>query len=329
MFSFSLMLFAGLVILAISGDRLVRGSVSAAMKLGVSQVLASVVIVGFGTSAPEMLVAIDATMSGAPGMAMGNIIGSNIANILLVLGLPALFFTLKPNGRGLRRSIIVTVFATAAWLILTPIYGLSPIIGVAFLCTLLAYIFSALVWADSPATEQLADDDIVHEAPVNPILTAGYICIGIVGLPLGAHLTITGATGIAELLNFRGELVGLTLIALGTSLPELAAAMAAVYRKEPDVIFGDVAGSNLFNLLGAGGIISLFGHFELPAIFNQFDHWFMGGTLLFLMIYIFCRRQIGWLTGSCFLAIYVLYLLGLYYFYVLGLNWSVLWTQIS
>ena len=318
-------LVAGLVCLVLAGDFIVRGAVATALKLGVSQILASVLIVGFGTSAPEMLVAVEATMSGTPGMAMGNIVGSNIANVLLVLGFPALLMSIHTSGHGLIRSTLFTAAATIVWLVVTPIYGLTPLIGVIFLFGLILYVSSSLI---RPKTADVSDliADEVKKPPPGWTKTALFIALGVVGLPLGAHLTITGAIGISEDVSWlSSELVGLTILAIGTSLPEFAAAIAAAMRKENDVILGNVVGSNMFNILGAGGIIALFGPIGLPPIFGEFDHWFMGAAFAFVLLFVVLRRPIGWLSGSILLAGYVFYLFGLHHFYVLAQNWGDLW----
>lgn len=321
----SLMLVAGLVFLVLAGDFIVRGAVSVALKLGVSQILASVLIVGFGTSAPEMLVAIEATASGTPGLAMGNIVGSNIANVLLVLGAPALFMAVYTDGRGLLKSTLFTAIATIVWLVVTPIYGLTPVIGVIFLFALILYVTSSLFRPADGNLQDLLSDEVL-EPPPGWVKTALFIAIGVVGLPLGAHLVIRGATSLAEQVSWlNDELVGLTIIAIGTSLPEFAAAMAAAFRKEHDVILGNVVGSNMFNLFGAGGIIALFGPIGLPPIFGQFDHWFMGGAFLIVLLFVLMKRPIGWLTGLILLGGYAAYLFGLHHFYVLAKGWGELW----
>lgn len=319
-----LFLIGGLIALLLAGDFLVRGAVSGALKLGVSQILASVIIVGFGTSAPEMLVALEATLEGRPGLAMGNIVGSNIANILLVLGAPALLITLHTKARGLLRVTLVTAVATIVWLAITPTLGLTRAIGLSLLGALIVYVIGSFIFS-SPAEQE---DDIADEAkdpPMSWVKTAGFVSIGIVGLPLGAHFAITGANQLADQFELNSELVGLTLLAIGTSLPELSAALAAALRREADVVLGNVAGSNLFNILGAGGIISLFGPISLPGIFEVYDHWVMGGVFAIFTLFVLTRRSIGKLTGAVFLATYAAYVVGLYHFYVVGGTWSTIW----
>ncbi|MAP94330.1 MAG: calcium:sodium antiporter [Ponticaulis sp.] len=322
---FFVLLIAGLAFLVLAGDFLVRGAVGAALKLGVSRILASVLIVGFGTSAPEMLVATDAALSGAPGLAMGNIVGSNIANVLLVLGAPALFFALSTRGQGLLRSTVFTALATIAWLVLTPVLGLTPLIGVIFIAALILYIVGSLLMPPGGDPNALVSDEVDDEPP-GWVKTALFIALGVVGLPLGSHLAITGALGLSELWGWQSELVGLTLLAIGTSLPEFAAAMAAAFRKDEDMVFGNVVGSNMFNILGAGGIVALFGPFTLPPIFERFDHWFMAGAFLVVFVTVLMRRRLGWFTGIILLLAYAAYLFGLHHFYILGEGWSALWS---
>lgn len=324
------MLIAGLVILVLSGDWLVRGAVSAALRLGVTRILASIVIVGFGTSAPEMLVAVDATLSGETGLAMGNIVGSNIANILLVLGLSAVILSISTRSQGLLRSALFTALATLAWLVITPFTGLTISLGLIFIAVLVAYVLSSLIFPASSNPEDLIEDDVPEE-PDGWIKTGAFICLGVVGLPLGAHFTITGALDISSILGLQSELVGLTILAVGTSLPELAAAIAATLRRENDMILGNVAGSNLFNIFGAGGIIGVMSlltgaaPIQVPDVFLRFDHWFLGGSFALFFLYILFRRSFGWFMGVVFLLTYAAYLFGLYHFYVQGLGWGDPW----
>lgn len=325
------LLAAGLVLLVLGGNWIVSGAASAAMRFGMSRFIASVVIVGFGTSVPEMLVAIDATLKNEPGLALGNIVGSNIANILLVLGIPAMFLAIRIRGAGLIRSVVLTGIATIAWLAITPYFGLTPAIGTAFLILLVGYVLGNMIWPSHADKNELISDDLPSE-PHGWVTTVALICLGIVSLPLGAHLAIQGSLEIADILNVNSALVGLTLMAIGTSLPEMAAALSASFRRENDMILGNVAGSNLFNILGAGGIISLLplftnvDHIDVPDLFLRFDHWVLGGSFALFALYVFTRRPIGWVSGLLFVAIYAAYIFGLHHFYILGLGWSDLWS---
>lgn len=324
-------LIGGLLGLVFAGDWLVKGAVSFALKVGVSRLLASILIVGFGTSAPEMLVAVEASLDGKPGLAFGNIVGSNIANVMLVLGIPAIFLTIRTIGAGLQRSVLFTGAATVAWILITQTIGLSPLIGIIFLGTLLAYILSSLVFPPGGDTSALIEDD-VNDDPMGWLMTSFFIALGIVGLPLAAHFAILGATGIATEFGLSDALIGLTIIAIGTSLPEIAAAMAATFRKENDMILGSIAGSNMFNILGAGGIIALLPAFSsnveivLPSLFTTYDHWIFGGVFALFALLVFLKTNISRWIGLAFVVAYIAYLVGLYHFHYLGLGWSDIWN---
>ena len=325
LFDFGL-LVAGLVFLVFAGDFLVRGAVAVALRLGVSHILASVFIVGFGSSAPEMLVAIESTLKGAPGVATGNIIGSNIANIFLVLGIPALIMPMTTRGTGLKRAVTVTALATAAWLTATATVGLVPAVGIGFLVGLGLYILAALIFPPGGNPEELIADEVEEPFP-GWVRTALFIALGVVGLPAGAHLAIEGATGLATTFGVGDELIALTLLAVGTSLPEFAASMAAAFRKQADVVLGNVAGSVMFNILAAGGIIALLGPVDLPPIFFELDHWFMGVSMGMFLLCVLSGRRMGWLTGIFFVLCYAVYMFGLNHFYLLGQGWDSVFVE--
>ncbi len=320
MLIFIAMLVAGLIVLVVAGDILVRGAAQVSLKLGVAPLVAAVVIVGFGTSAPEMLVAVQSALTGAPGLAYGNIVGSNIANVLLVLSLPVLIYPIHTRGAGVRRVTVVTALATAAWIGLTPVFGLSPLIGIGFLIALVVHVASTLMLTsptDGP-TAELTEE--LPEPSSSWVKMSAFILIGIVGLPFGAHLAIEGAVGIARAFDMSDELIGLTLLAVGTSLPELAAGVAAAFRKNSDAIIGNVVGSNLFNILGAGGLVALLGPFDLPEAFPVYDHWVLGASFAVVLIYVLSRKTFGWATALLMLAGYIAYVYGLWQ------GWTMPWA---
>lgn len=315
----SIFLAGGLILLLFAGDLLVRGAASAALKLGVSPLFAGIVIVGFGTSAPEMLVALDAALGGREGLAFGNIVGSNIANILLVLAVPAIFAPIVTKTTGLRRTLFMTALATAVWMLVTYYYELNVFVGIAFLTALVVYVISAYFQARGKPDLAVDVEDEVR--PVSGWVTiVALVLLGMVGLPLGAHLTIEGGVAIADELKVPSEIIGLTLLAIGTSLPELAAGIAAAFRRSTDVIIGNVLGSNMFNVLAAGGIVALFGPFDYPQTFHTYDHVVMALALGVTGVYVLSRQKIGWLAGFAFLAVYIAYLMGL-----MGL-WELPWA---
>ncbi len=309
-------LVGGLVILVVSGDLLVGGAVSVTRRLGLSPLVAGIFIVGFGTSAPEMIVAVDAAIEGYPALSLGNIVGSNIANVWLVLGLPALLAPVVTGMYGERRAVTAVLVATLAWIVIT---GLSPLhagVGAAFLLALVGYAvytFRVTARAARRGVDVGVDDDLPDLGVVRGLV---YVLIGLIGLPLGAHLIVDGGVGIARLLDVREEIIGLTLLAVGTSLPEIGAGMAAALKGRNAVIVGNVLGSNLFNLLAAGGIIAFFNGpdgnpIRITETFVRYDHWALAAATLTLAGLIYLRGRITRLAGVALLLLYALYVYGL------------------
>lgn len=304
-------LVGGLALLAFAGDFLVNGAVALGRKLGVSPLIAGIFIVGFGTSAPEMIVAVDAAMSNYPNLALGNIIGSNIANVLLVLALPAVIAPISAGGWGQKRAYTAMAIATMAWIAVLSFWQLAPIIGIAFLSGLIIYGIYTLISART-ATKAGVDTGIDSEAPsISPARAFGYILIGMVGLPVGANLIVDSGVEIARFYNISEELIGLTLLAVGTSLPEIAAGVSAALRAKTDVLVGNVLGSNIFNILGAGGLIAFFGPIEAAQSFANYDHWIMAMAVLLIGLFIVSKARIGRLAGITMLLLYSIYIYGL------------------
>lgn len=304
-------LVGGLVILAVAGDFLVNGAVALARRIGVSPLVAGILIVGFGTSAPEMVVAVDASSQGQPGIAIGNIVGSNIANIWLVLAVPAFLVPLTTRQFGLRRSYWIMLAITALWIGWTAFRPVTPAFGFILLATLIVYSVLMLVWT-SHAIRKGIDvglDDEEHSLGTVAMLV--NLVIGIVGLPLGAHLIVEGGVGIARTYAVPEEIIGLTLLAIGTSLPELGAGVAAAVRRRGDVVIGNVIGSNIFNLAGSGAIIAFFGPTDLAPTFLQFDHWAMAAAAIGLGLFVLPRSRVTRLAALAMLLVYAVYIYGL------------------
>lgn len=308
-------LVGGLVLLAFAGDFLVAGAVSIAQRLGVSPLVAGIFIVGFGTSAPEMVVAIDAAIKGVPSIALGNIVGSNIANVWLVLGLPALIAPLAAGAYGERRALVAMLIVTALWIGLSAFMPLHSGVGLLFILLLVAYAIYTFM-ATSRDAGRGVDVEIDEEDTLSLPRTIAYILIGIVGLPVGAHLIVEGGVGIARQFDVPEHIIGLTLIAIGTSLPEIGAGIAAAMRSRASVLIGNVLGSNIFNILGAGGLAALFantgdGPLVVSRSFHAYDHWAMALAALTVAFFIITRTQISRLVGVLLLLIYALYIAGL------------------
>ncbi|MEZ5997593.1 MAG: calcium/sodium antiporter [Hyphomonas sp.] len=305
-------LFGGLLVMILAGNFLVAGSVSIARRLGVSPLVAGIFIVGFGTSAPEMIVSLDAALEGKPGLALGNIVGSNIANVFLVLGIPALIAPLTAGGIGEGRALITMLLATALWIGITSLMPLSPMIGLCFLLLVVAYSGITFIQARRAVSAGRDPGVTPDEDPHVPMWRALiYVPLGIVGLFIGSHYVISGGVGIAHFYQVPEEYIGLSLLALGTSLPEVGAGIAAAFRRQGEVLIGNVLGSNIFNIFAAGGLVSLFGEVEVAPTFHQYDHWAMGFAALVLTLIIITRARIGRLAGLLLLLLYAVYIYGL------------------
>ena len=304
-------LVGGLVILAFAGDFLVNGAVALARRIGVSPLVAGILIVGFGTSAPEMVVAVDASSQGQPGIAIGNIVGSNIANVWLVLAVPAFLIPLATQQFGLRRSYWIMIAVTALWIGWTAFLPLTPVFGFILLGSLIVYSILMLVWTSQGIRKGI---DVGLEDEGESLGTTAMwlnLIVGLVGLPLGAHLIVEGGVGIARVYAVPEEIIGLTLLAIGTSLPELGAGIAAGLRRRGEVVIGNVIGSNIFNLAGSGAIIAFFGPTELAPTFLQFDHWALVAAAIVLGMFVLSRSRVTRLAALAMLLAYAAYIYGL------------------
>jgi cation:H+ antiporter len=300
---------AGLLVLVVAGDLLVKGAVNLALRLGIPALVVGLTIVAFGTSAPELLVSVRAVLVGAPALALGNVVGSNIANILLVMGLPALI-TAAVLGREVMRDYWLMIAATVLFIGLAWGGTFGRLQGLILLAAL------ALVMGDlylRTRRQRVPLDELEGADPALPGWRIGLLLVvGLVGLPLGADLLVDGSVNVARSLGVSEAVIGLTLVAIGTSLPELATTMAAALRREGGVAVGNVLGSNLFNLLAIIGIASLVGPIPVPEAMMQRDLWVMLGASLLLAVFLLSGRAIGRIAGAGFLAAYALYLVSLF-----------------
>ena len=295
----------GLVMLLVAGDFLVRGAVNLALRLGIPAMMVGMTVVAFGTSAPELLVSVKAVLRDAGGLALGNVVGSNIANILLVIGLPALIAPMV-MGRESLRDMWIMLAATAVFVAL----AMTGAIGTwQALVLLLAF---AIFMAESVLRARkgrVAPEDLEGADPALPAgRLALYLALGLAGLPLGAHLLVTGAVDIATSLGVSDLVIGLTIVAIGTSLPELATTLMAAIRREGGVALGNILGSNIFNLLFILGVAGLFGTMTIPAEMLRLDLWVMVAAALVVMPFIWSGRAIGRIAGLALLLGYAIYI---------------------
>ena len=299
--------FLGLLLLVISGDFLVRGAIELSSRLRISALLVSLTIVAFGTSAPELIVAIKATLGGAPGLAMGNVVGSNIANILLVLGLPILLVRLQNDIADTRRSFVFMIFASVLFVFLGMSGSFSWVYGVVLL-SLLIFILADSFRQGSKNVENYENKSRKLKSWSSIIF---FLLLGILGLPLGADILVKNASLLAHDYGISDAIIGLTLVAIGTSLPELATTFVAVIRKKADVVLGNLIGSNIFNLLAIIGITSLISPVPVDPTFISFDFWIMLGASFIITPFIFLNIQFNRFSGFIFTMLYGSYLVSI------------------
>lgn len=304
----------GLVILLLAGDSLVKGAVNLSLRLGVPALIVSLTIVAFGTSAPELLISIQAILDDAPGLALGNVVGSNTANILLVLGIPALLATMHTSECETRKSFNYMIAASLLFIALA-FRGVFDWIAAVVLLAALAYVlFDQAMEAKNHRDADVPDpiDDEEEIEGVDPDLPgwriAVFLILGLIGLPLGASLLVDNATIIAKTYGVSDTVIGLTLVAIGTSLPELATTVMAALRRQADVALGNVIGSNMFNLLAIIGIAALVGPIPVDQAFLRFDLWVMLGASILLVPFVYMSRDITRIWGVALSALYVTYL---------------------
>lgn len=309
----------GLLILLLAGDALVRGAVNLSLRLGVPALIVSLTIVAFGTSAPELLIAIKAVSHNADGIALGNVVGSNTANILLVLGIPAMMRALHTSECSTRKNYIFMLGASVLF------------IGLAFCGTftiwsgliLLAALSGVLGVAFHEARNHrrngngcVAETDLEEIEEADPDMpywrVCTYLLLGLVGLPLGADMLVDNATVIARLYGISETVIGLTLVAVGTSLPELATTVMAALRRQADVALGNVIGSNMFNLLAIIGVATFIGPISVDPEFLRFDLWVMLAASLLLIPFVFFKQDITRTWGVILTALYLAYLFVLF-----------------
>jgi cation:H+ antiporter len=300
----------GLVMLYAGGELLVRGAVGVAVSLGLSPLLIGITLVGFGTSTPELVTSIDAALRGSPGIAVGNVVGSNIANILLILGLGAVIAPIAFTRRALSRDVFVVVLTSLAVVALAAAGEIGRGIGVALVVALAIYL--ALAQSQERAAERAAEEAAVEAAipqggRLSLWLGLPMAVVGIAVVVAGAHLLVEGALKLAVFFGVSDTVIGLTVVALGTSLPELATTATAAFRREGDVALGNVLGSCIFNVFGILGVTAIVQPLIVPAVIFTFDAWVLLATALVLVAFAVTGRRLSRAEGLVFVGAYAVY----------------------
>jgi len=307
-----ILMLGGLALLFVGGEALLRGSVAISTKLKVSTLLVSMVVVGFGTSAPEFLVSILAALQGAPSLALGNVLGSNIANILLILGVSAAISPVICEGKQILRDTFAVLLATLLLGLLTFVGEVNAWVGALLLTLLIAYLTTVyrLERQAEVSVKNEAIKDIDEDVPGHTMGIKGAVLVGIAGLialSLGAHFLVKGATQIALAYGVSDAVIGLTIVAVGTSLPELATALVSAYRGHAGVVLGNVIGSNLFNILGVLGATAIAAPIPLEGKIAEVDVWIAVAVAAILIPATLTGKRLSRMEGIVFLILYVLF----------------------
>ncbi|MBS8228704.1 calcium/sodium antiporter [Vannielia litorea] len=301
-----LTLAAGLALLILGGELLLRGAIALSLRLGLSPLFIGLTVVGFGTSTPELFTSLQAAFSGAPDIALGNVIGSNIANALLILGAAALMAPMVVRRAALMRDGAAVLLATLACVALALTGSFTRLSGVLLLAGLAAYLLYA--WKSDSAEPAEIDDSATR---LSPLAALALTALGIALTVLGARFLVSGAIGLASALGVSEAVIGLTIVAVGTSLPELVTSIMAARKGQPELALGNVLGSNLYNILGILGATALLSPAPLDAAAMIPDALVMlAATALMLTL-----ATTGWRVtrteGGLLLAPYAAYLVWL------------------
>jgi len=324
------LIFAGFCLLLAGGEGTVRGSVLLAKTFSISPMIIGLIVVGLGTSLPELLVGINAALIGAPGLVVGNVLGSNVANLLLILGAAILLtpFSLKPSL--IRFDAVAMMVATLLFFFLAITGQLVPWKGLVLLVFMMAYLALTLrrnirIKNSGPDkhVEFTAETNLFSKKFTgltlrrwisnNPVISSTtFIVMGIILMVSGAELLVGGATELAEKFGVPDEVIGLTVIAIGTSLPELAAAIVAAYRKHPDLCVGNVVGSNIFNVCGIAGITTLVTALPISETIINFDLLVFLGATACIFFFLVTGLRFPRLLGVTLIGLYVAYIITQY-----------------
>jgi cation:H+ antiporter len=296
----AVMMVAGLAMLLAGGEGLVRGAVAFATRMRLPMAVVGAVVLGFGTSMPEMLTSLSAALSGAPGIAIGNVLGSNIANIVLILGVAAVIAAIPADTAETEDRV---------WLMVATVMGIGVILigaeigrieGAILLGGLAIYLWRAL-------SRDSAQEPVPEIPDMGPGMIALYLVAGLAILIGGAWLLVEGATGIARAFGVSETLIGLTIVAVGTSLPELATSVIAARRGEAGLALGNILGSNVFNILAILGLTAVIVPIPVPADLSMLDLALVAGTAV-LLLGALAMGRIGRGAGLLFLAVYAGYI---------------------
>lgn len=299
-----LFILGGFIALLIGGEALVKGAVDTAHRLKVPPMVIGLTLVGFGTSTPELLTSLQAALDGAPGIAVGNVVGSNIANILLIIGISALIAPIAVGRQGFRQDMGFMIGAAVLFMAIATTGHLGRISAMVLLLGLALFLVLSFRRSDTEAPQ-------IDAPKLTMPVALLFFGVGLAITLLGARFLVQGAIGLAEGMGVSQTVIGLTIVAVGTSLPELVTSVLAARRGHSAVALGNIVGSNIFNILGILGATALVKPIPIPAEIAAFDNWVMLGASLLLMGACVTQWRITRTEGAVMIGLYAVYIVSL------------------
>lgn len=298
----TLSIIGGFIILTLGAEALVRGASAIALRLGITPLIIGLTIVAFGTSAPELAVSVKSALAGNSGIALGNVIGSNIANIGLILAITALIRPIQVQSQVVKRDIPLMILASMLFWGLLLDGELSLIDGVVLLSLLFGYLTFSYI-----SSKNSNNEEEIEAGPNNPLLSGLFILVGISMLVGGGILFVNGAVDLAKTFGVSEVIIGLTIVAIGTSMPELVTSVIAALKGQSDIAIGNVVGSNLFNIMGILGVTAIV-HPVSSLGFQPFDFMVMLALAIVILPFAWTGLRIGRREGSVLLLTYLGYM---------------------
>ena len=305
----AILIFGGLVLLYFGADWLVKGAVTISLNFGLSPLIVGLTVVALGTSLPEALVSIQATLDNQGGIALGNVIGSNILNIALILGLSSLLQPLKVDSHLVKADVPILVGASFLLIVLLEDFHISRMEGALLLLGIVFYVTGNImtVKRTSPAEDQIEGMEVPEDPSKNLLRDIGFLILGLIALALGSNFLVEGAVDLARIWGLSEALIGLTIVSVGTGTPELATALMAAYRKTADIAIGNAVGSNIFNIFFVVGLAGLIAPINGTQI-SPNDLYVMFGLTFLLLPTVWTGMVLDRKEGFLFVAIYVAYI---------------------
>ena len=299
----------GIMLLVKGGDWTIGAATYVSEHLGVSPMVIGFTVIAFGTSLPELFVSVNANLAGFPGISLGNVVGSNIANVLMVIGITALIAAVTAEAKDVLRDLVVMLVATAL-LVGLMFYGLiDRWVGGLMFAALVAYV----IYQYTLARKGLIEPEEIEEPEFSSMTAAvGFLILGLVLVTAGSEILVRGAVETAAIIGVPEAVIGMTVIAFGTSLPELATCIAAAAKRQTDIIVGNIVGSNVFNILSIVGLTALIKPLVVDETLVDTDMWLMVGSSLLFAALLLGLGRIGRLTGVVFVIGYVAFIVSNY-----------------